>query len=223
MVGAIKAVFIKTDMKSAEVKEEGAKNLIGKRQEFLMIGKRLRVFYQRSEVGLPMNLVKSPDWGGLVWYWLPLLAYAMVIVYVSSLSVPKQELVVILNVVNAFVPAKGDIFSLINDKMYHVIEYALLAVLVYRALRYSLTERTEISIGLLTIVAVVLFGCSDEIHQWFVPLRNTEGWDLMADALGGLIGVNLWQCARSIPIIRFLEERIPLQLQFGLGLHGLKL
>ena len=112
---------------------------------------------------------------------------------------------------------------MINDKIYHMTEYAILAMLAYRAFRYSMPEKAEVFIGLLTVVAVVLFGCTDEIHQWFTPLRYSDGWDLMADALGGIIGVSLWQVALSIPVIRLFEERIPLKLQVALGIHVLKL
>jgi len=186
-------------------------------------GKAFRVIHQSQEFWLTITGVKGANWGGLMWCWLPLLAYAMGIIYLSSLSTPKLELVVILNAVNALIPAEGDIFSMINDKMYHIIEYAILAVLTYRAFRYSLKDRSQFSIGLLTVMAVVLFGCSDELHQWFTPLRHTDGWDLMADALGGIIGVSLWQVALSIPVIRLLEERIPLKLQIAMGIHVLKI
>ena len=217
------AIFRKEKSMSAEVKQEGTKIVIDKGQEKVVKGKTFRVFHQRAEMGLPMSLVKTPDWGGLMWYWLPLLAYAMAIVYVSSLSAPKQELVMIVNAVNALIPTKGDIFPMLNDKMFHMTEYAVLAVLTYRAFRYSMKDMSEITIGLLTVGAVILFGCTDELHQWFTPLRFTDSWDLMADALGGIIGVSLWHCALSIPLIRFLEERIPLQLQLALGIHALKL
>jgi VanZ family protein len=184
--------------------------------------KPFRVIHQSQVFGLGLRCVQGIDWGGLMWYWLPLLSYAMAIFYVSSLSLPEKELAFFLDAVNALIPAEGDIFSMINDKIYHVTEYAILATLVYRAFRYSMLEKGEVFIGFLTVVAVVLFGCTDEIHQWFTPLRSTDGWDLMADALGGTIGVGLWQGVLSIPVIRLVEERIPIKLQVALGLHVLK-
>ncbi len=183
----------------------------------------VRVFHQIQAIGLVFERVKKVDWGGFVWYWLPLSAYATAMIYLSSLSVPQKELVVLLDAVNSIIPAEGDVFSLVNDKFYHIIEYAVLAVLTFRAFRYSSNERTKISIGLMTIVAVVLFGCTDEIHQWFTPLRHTDGWDLVADTLGGIIGISFWQGALSIPFIRFLEERVPLKLQIALGVHVLRM
>jgi len=186
-------------------------------------GKTFRVIHQSQGFGRVLRGVQKRDLGGVMWYWLPLLSYAMAIFYVSSLSVPEEELAIFLDVVNALIPTEGNIFSMINDKMYHIMEYTILAMLAYRAFRYSMQEKEEVFIGLLTVLAVVLFGCTDEIHQWFTPLRYSDGWDLMADALGGAIGVSLWQGALSIPVIRLLEERIPLKLQVVLGLHALKL
>ena len=169
------------------------------------------------------------DWGGLVWYWLPLLTYAMAIVYLSSLSVPEHKLAIFLKAIHSLIPAEGDMFSGFcgfcgfNDKLYHMVEYAVLAVLTYRALRYSLKDASDISLGMLSVIGVVAFGCSDELHQWFIPLRQTDGLDLLADSLGGVLGVGVWQSARRIPVIRLWEERIPLKLQVALDIHVLKI
>ena len=180
--------------------------------------KTSRVIHWSHGFRLLLSQVKGINWGGLVWYWLPLLAFATGIIYLSSLSVPAQELAVLLNAVNALIPGEGNVFSLMNDKFYHMVEYAILAILAYRAFCYSSNKKSEVFIGLLTVGVVVLFGCTDEIHQWFTPFRHTDSWDLVADALGGLIGVSLWQRALSIPVIRLLEERIPLKLQVALGI-----
>jgi VanZ family protein len=37
-------------------------------------------------------------------------------------------------------------------------------------------------------LAVMLYGVSDEFHQYFVPGRSVEALDVLADALGGLLG-----------------------------------
>ena len=185
--------------------------------------KRFRVINQNEKRDVFSGLVKAKDWGGLVWYWLPLLVYAMAIIGLSSISAPEQQFGAFLNSVTPLFPADGEIFKMINDKFYHLIEYAILAVLMYRAFRYSWKDQSEISVGLLTCVAVVLFGCTDELSQLLTPLRFSNVWDLTADALGGIMGVSVWQGARNIPVIRLLEERIPLKLQVALGIQVLKL
>jgi len=188
-----------------------------------MKDKTFRVIHQDQERGVFSGWVKAKDWGGLVWYWLPLLVYAMAILGISSISAPEEQFGAFLNSVTPLFPADGKIFKMINDKFYHVVEYALLAVLVYRAVRYSWKGPSEVTVGLLTCGAVILFGCTDELYQLLTPLRYSNVWDLTADALGGVMGVSLWQGALSIPKIRLLEERIPLKLQVALGIQVLKL
>ena len=184
--------------------------------------KTFRVIHQDQERGVFSGWVKAKDWGGLVWYWLPLLVYAMAILGISSISAPEEQFGAFLNSVTPLFPADGKIFKMINDKFYHLIEYAILAVLIYRAFRYSWKDQSEISVGLLTCVGVVLLGCTDELSQLLTPLRYSNAWDLAADALGGIMGVSVWQGARNIPVIRLLEERIPLKLQVALGIQVLK-
>lgn len=75
------------------------------------------------------------------------------------------------------------------DKFVHAGLYAVLAALLYLA-------------GLSSILAVVvagLYGVTDEFHQMFVPGREPDLLDLLADLVGAVIGV--W-------LIRFLV-RIP--------------
>ena len=36
-------------------------------------------------------------------------------------------------------------------------------------------------------LCAVVFGISDEIHQWFVPNRQADIWDLLADTLGATL------------------------------------
>lgn len=147
----------------------------------------------------------------------------MAIIGISSISAPEQQLGAMLNSMNSLFPADGEIFKMINDKFYHVAVYAILGVLIYRAFRYSWREQSEVFLGILTFVGVIVFGCADELYQYFTPLRYSGGWDLMADALGGVLGVCLWEVALSTSMIRLLEERIPLKLQVALGIQALKL
>jgi len=43
-------------------------------------------------------------------------------------------------------------------------------------------------IWLLVVLATLLYGISDEFHQFFVPGRSFETFDVMADTIGGAIG-----------------------------------
>ena len=78
-----------------------------------------------------------------------------------------------------------------NDKGAHFIEYAILGALyAYAVLR----TWPQLSLLRALAVAAVLtnaWGYLDEIHQAFVPGRNSDARDWIADTLGALAGVTI--------------------------------
>jgi len=85
-------------------------------------------------------------------------------------------------------------------KLAHVTEYAILALLVWRALREPNATK---SAGWLraragyALLFVALYATSDEIHQAFVPTRQASVWDVLLDTLGGAFGLLfLWIIGR---------------------------
>lgn len=110
-------------------------------------------------------------------YWLPPVAYAGLIFYLSSLSHPET-----------LVPG---LLTGFNDKVIHAGEYGVLGILCYRALRFGagITARSAL---LLAIGTATLYGCTDELHQAFVPLREADGWDIAADLMGSAIAASGW-------------------------------
>lgn len=68
------------------------------------------------------------------------------------------------------------------DKAVHILEYGLLASLVYLALR-DMKVPGRYLVGLAFAIAF-LYGVSDEIHQYFVPGRHAEILDVLADGIG---------------------------------------
>ena len=96
-----------------------------------------------------------------------------------------------------------------SDKLLHGLEYGVLGILLYRA--FHQTMRTLGSISLAIICAVV-FGISDEIHQWFVPNRQIDIWDLLADTLGASIFIVLWVfLTKKISLYQRMKSEEPLQ------------
>jgi VanZ family protein len=76
------------------------------------------------------------------------------------------------------------------DKLVHVTMYAVLAWLSARALATPSTR------GALVIFAsVAAFGALDELHQRFIPGRSTDASDIVADIVGGAVGVLAFQAA----------------------------
>ena len=72
-------------------------------------------------------------------------------------------------------------FDLILRKGAHTVEYAILAVLVYRAVgtRYALW---------LTVLICTLYAASDEWHQTFVGGRKGSPLDMAIDGIGIVLG-----------------------------------
>ena len=107
--------------------------------------------------------------------WLPVAAYTALIFYLSSLPHPEEELPKFL-------------FERLGDKALHAIEYAVLAVLCYRAFIRAARPYAVQYAAVLAVVAASLYGASDEMHQAFVPFRTSAWSDWVADTAGAVIG-----------------------------------
>ena len=110
-----------------------------------------------------------------LWYWGPVCGYAGLIFFLSSMSNPNERF----------------FFPNIGDKSLHVIEYAILGALCYRAFRWGATEPLSARAFLLAVTASSLYGFSDELHQALVPMRESSWMDAVADVIGSLLGAGL--------------------------------
>ena len=106
------------------------------------------------------------------YYWLPVLLYCLLIFIQSSF--PASEHVPDFN---------------FSDKLMHAAAYAVLGLLLYRALNAMDKRILPARLIVLSIFLTALYGASDEIHQYFVPSRSAEFLDFAADAIGGGVGV----------------------------------
>lgn len=111
----------------------------------------------------------------VLWYWLPVALYAGTIFYLSSQSHPDEQLPPFL-------------FEEISDKVLHGVEYAVLGALCYRAFRWGSGGQAASYALPLAIVAASLYGITDEVHQLFVPFRESSWQDWVADTTGAVIG-----------------------------------
>lgn len=107
-------------------------------------------------------------------YWVPVWGYAGLIFYLSSLSHPEEHLPSLL----------GEI----SDKVLHACEYAGLGGLCYRAFRWGSNDNVAQHALMLAVITASLYGLSDEVHQWFVPFRDSSWLDWVADSIGGAMG-----------------------------------
>ncbi len=75
-------------------------------------------------------------------------------------------------------------------KTAHVTEYALFAILAFRALAFGNPRfRSRNAYG--PILIAVLYAATDEYHQSFVPSRGAAASDVFYDGTGALIGTVL--------------------------------
>ncbi len=83
---------------------------------------------------------------------------------------------------------KEDPFPL-YDKVAHVSEYALFAILLYRALNGTLNGIDFLWVAIITVIITLGYGMSDEFHQSFVPTRIPDVKDLAADGFGAVVAM----------------------------------
>ena len=76
-------------------------------------------------------------------------------------------------------------------KSAHMIEYAVFALLIYRALKYSGTKIRRAVV--LSLLIAVIYAITDEFHQSFVPGREPKIRDVFFDTIGGALGLSLFR------------------------------
>ncbi len=138
-----------------------------------------------------MERFYAPAWS----YWVLVALYAALIFVLSSLSHP-----------DVYVPVLSIPYA---DKVLHALEYGLLGILTYRAFRYAAGPWSAAHAAFLAIVASTAYGLTDEFHQSFVPLRDANVWDLVADCIGAAVGTLGWTQVktRRKPAEDFRESR----------------
>jgi len=128
-------------------------------------------------------------------YWLPLLIWLGVI-FVNSSSAMSAEhtsrhvLPFLLWLKPGMSPQAIWISLVFVRKSAHVIEYTVLALLLWRALRSVslLRPHTLIAFGA-ALLGSTLFAASDEFHQTFVKSRTPSVRDVLLDVTGALLGL----------------------------------
>jgi VanZ family protein len=107
-------------------------------------------------------------------FWWFVVAWAAVIFLLSS--IPGRSM--------------PDVPQLKYDKVLHALVYSVLGGSFYLALRHasSLTRARLVAAAALFAIA---YGVTDEVHQLFVPGRNADLFDVVADGVGGLLGASI--------------------------------
>jgi VanZ family protein len=133
-------------------------------------------------------------------YWLPVLLWMTLIFSASSDSHSSQHSSYFVEPLLRWLfpkmsPDGIEGIHLVIRKCGHLTEYAILAVLLWRALHLSKSNLPTWSWPKVggTLLLVFLYGASDEFHQSFVPTRTARVSDVFIDTAGGAIGLlALW-------------------------------
>ena len=134
-------------------------------------------------------------------YWLPVLAWAALIYFAShdprSLyhSARFSQPLMQPNTQHSTLQSTV-IFA---RKCAHSAEFAVLAVLLWWALRAISRCRTDWSwrLAAYAMLGTIVCGIADEVHQMYVPTRQATFMDVVYDALGGAVGLlALWAFGR---------------------------
>lgn len=117
-------------------------------------------------------------------YWLPVTIWALIIFLLSARATnPVSEIYW---------------RDFVVKKSAHVLEYAILTTLLYRALKESGVEKKEA--GVYSIILAVLYGVSDELHQSFTPGRDPKARDVFFDTIGSIVAIYaLWRLLPKAP------------------------
>lgn len=129
-------------------------------------------------------------------YWLPLLIWIGVI-FVGSMDLMSAEhtsrfiVPILLWLKPGLAPETIWIIVVGLRKCAHVGEYAVLALLLWRALRSDgpvFREKMSILFGV-GLLACALVAASDEFHQSFVKTRTPSLRDVLLDIAGSILGL----------------------------------
>jgi VanZ family protein len=146
-----------------------------------------------------------PKLRSFIIYWLPVLVWMACIFSASSDQMSFQHSSRLIG------PLIRWLFPQISDhalasavfvvrKCAHLTEYAILAWLLWRAIRKPIrgdTRPWRWSEAFLVVGLVALYASTDEFHQTFVPSRQGSVWDVLLDTTGAAVGMLfLWIVGR---------------------------
>lgn len=116
-----------------------------------------------------------------IFLWGPFLLFAALMFTISSMSISIGN----------------DPFPFF-DKVAHVSEYTIFAILLFRALSGTLNGIDFLWVALLTVIITLGYGMSDEFHQSFVPARTPDIKDLVADGVGAVVAMTALFIKRKV-------------------------
>jgi len=137
----------------------------------------------------------------LLKYWIPVISWAGVIFFFSTGQFSSASTSRIIGpILHWLYPSVSTELELTVHffvrKLGHWSEYFIFSLLLMRAL----DQRAPLPHGFRRVVwtalGILLYACSDEIHQIFVPSRSASLNDVLLDFFGGICGLLFFQWQR---------------------------
>src|SRR4026208_1875616 len=130
-----------------------------------------------------MSLYPSSSTSGR---WFALLGWPVVVFTFSTDSFSSAETSRILGpalkyLFPSLAPEQLEFLHLVCRKAGHILEYFVLGVLAWRALRADMSQNRTLRVRVLAAGFVVAVAFSDEFHQFFVPSRTSSLVDVGYD------------------------------------------
>lgn len=88
-------------------------------------------------------------------------------------------------------PPAPDMGFELQDKVLHIIAYTLFGTALGLAVRGWHPEYSRGRTILVILIGTALFGIYDEVHQSFIPFRNSSIADWIADCIGAFLSLIL--------------------------------
>lgn len=95
---------------------------------------------------------------------------------------------------NAVHPVK----YLFADKIIHFIIYFIFTGTILIATIENLKDKSKNFIVLITFIIAAIYAASDEFHQLFVPNRNCDFYDYLADLIGIIFSLFVYNSWRKL-------------------------
>ena len=145
-------------------------------------------------------------WRQTLWYWLPPLLWMGVMFWLSTDTFAAERTGGLLwRTLSTLAPRVTDAqYALLHfgiRKAAHLTEYALLAVLLLRALRAGGAAAWHWRWATVAVLLVAAHAFLDEYHQSFTQARTASVGDSLLDIAGGLVGLFLRWLRRRRPAV----------------------
>jgi VanZ family protein len=129
--------------------------------------------------------------------WLPVLLWMVFIFVMSTDAGSSVHTSSVLEPVVQWIdpsisPEQFDFVHFLVRKSAHLTEYAVLALLMLRALRSSRLSnvgRWSMRAAAVTLLASAAYATTDEFHQSFVMGRTASVHDILVDSCGALVAI----------------------------------